>query len=168
MSFPRLLLLFALGGCVDGWPWSEREGVPGTADGPAAPMRERAEIPPSTAPPLEEHAPVVVKRAKVESAGGVERTAAGDPDEIARTVRLKKGAIETCVQAALMRNRGMSGEIAASWTITGGTVSSVALTKNSTGDDELGACITMVVRRMRFDPSVTTTVDEWRWVVAGD
>jgi hypothetical protein len=40
--------------------------------------------------------------------------------------------------------------------------------KNTTGNEELGACIAKTVRGMRFDPSVTATVDEWAWVVSGE
>jgi hypothetical protein len=111
---------------------------------------------------------VVVKKAKVEGGDGDVQADEGDPADIGRVVRAKRGAIETCVQQALKKDSGTSGRIAVGWVIQAGKVSGAVVKKNTTGNEELGACIAKTVRGMRFDPSVTATVDEWAWVVSGE
>lgn len=110
---------------------------------------------------------VVVKKAKVEGGDGDVQTDEGDPADIGRVVRLKKGAIETCVQNALKKDSGTNGRIAVGWVIQAGKVSGAVVKKNTTGNEELGNCVAKTVRSMRFDESVTATVDEWAWVVSG-
>ncbi len=43
----------------------------------------------------------------------------------------------------------------------------MALTANSTGSGDLGACVLRVVQRTLFDTSLTASVDQWAWVVSG-
>lgn len=97
------------------------------------------------------------------AAGGA---AAGDAGDVQRVVRGSKGRIETCVQNAMMCN-DVAGRIGASWNVVAGKVESAAITTNTTGDAELGACIVKAVRSMRFDPGFSGTVDEYAWVVTG-
>jgi hypothetical protein len=111
---------------------------------------------------------VAVKKPKVEGGDGDFVADEGDPADIGRVVRAKKGAIETCVQGALKKDPGTNGRVAVGWVIQGGKVSGAVVKKNTTGNDELGNCIAKTVRGMRFDPSVTATVDEWAWVVSGE
>ncbi len=102
---------------------------------------------------------------KLAVAPGAQATAAAG--EVQRVVRGSKGRIETCVQNALMCNAEVAGHVGASWSIVAGKVEGVAIVTNTTGDDELGACIVKAVRSMRFDPGFSGTVDEYAWVVKG-
>jgi hypothetical protein len=110
---------------------------------------------------------VAVKKAKVDVGDGEFQTDEGDPSDIGRVVKGKKAAIETCVQRALKSDPGTDGRVAVGWVVQAGKVSGAVVKKNTTGNPELGECIAKVVRGMRFDASVTATVDEWAWVVSG-
>ncbi|GDX78624.1 hypothetical protein LBMAG42_04350 [Deltaproteobacteria bacterium] len=113
-------------------------------------------------------ATIKVKKARIDSdAAGDIDVAEGDAGEVQKVVRGNKGRIETCVQNALKQDPSTSGRVGVTWTINKGKVAGASVTKNTTGNDELGTCIAKAVRTMRFDESFTGTVDEYAWVVSG-
>ena len=114
-----------------------------------------------------EGAAVPVVAPNVEAQGGDVRTESGEASDIARVLGGRKGAVESCTQAALKKDPATRGRIGVAWSIQRGRVYGSALTANSTGSPELGACLLRVVQRTRFDASLTASVDEWAWVVSG-
>lgn len=112
-------------------------------------------------------ATIAVKKAKVDVGEGDVDAEEGDPADIGRVVRGAKGRVETCVQAALKKDPNTNGRVGIGWTIQAGKVTEAHVVKNTSGSEELGGCIAKTVRSLRFDASVTATVDEWAWVVSG-
>ncbi len=109
---------------------------------------------------------VGVENTPPEVAGGDIDVVAGDAGIIQANIRAHKGRIETCAQVALMQNPSTAGRIGASFDVSNGAASNVVTTKNTTGSDELAACIVKAVRSMRFDPDFEGHVDEYAWVVS--
>lgn len=112
-------------------------------------------------------ATIAIKKPKVDVGEGDVDAEEGDPADIGRVVRGSKGRIETCVQAALKKDPNTNGRVGIGWTIQAGKVTEAHVVKNTTDNAELGACMMKTVRALRFDASVTATVDEWAWVVSG-
>ncbi len=110
---------------------------------------------------------VAVAAPNVEAHGGEVRAEAGEAGDIGRVLGGRKGAVESCTQAALKKDAATRGRIGVAWIIQQGRVSGAALTANSTGSADLGACVLRVVQRTRFDASLTASVEEWAWVVSG-
>lgn len=112
-------------------------------------------------------ATIAIKKPKVDVGEGDVDAEEGDPSDIGRVVKSSKARIETCVQTALKKDPNINGRVGVGWTIQAGKVTEAHVTKNTSGSEELGGCIAKTVRSLRFDASVTATVDEWAWVVSG-
>ena len=111
---------------------------------------------------------VAVKKPKVDFTGDGDVSAdEGDVGNVSKVVKANRGRIETCVQQGLKQNPNLSGRVSVGWVIQGGKTSNVHLVSNSTGDSTLGDCVVRAVRQLRFDESLTATVDEYPWVISG-
>lgn len=114
-----------------------------------------------------EAATIAVKKPKVEIGEGDVDAEEGDPSDVGRVVKSSRARIETCVQSALKKDPNTNGRVGVGWTVQAGKVTEAHVTKNTSGSEELGACIAKAVRGMRFDASFSGTIDEWAWVVSG-
>jgi hypothetical protein len=74
----------------------------------------------------------------------------GDADAVRKVVRKYTGQIKYCYERRLKENPSLEGRVEVQWTITDGRVTSASLFANTTGDDELGACIISKIKKWRF------------------
>lgn len=101
-----------------------------------------------------------------EAAGHIS-VAEGDAGDIQRVVLASRGRVESCVQVALLQDLCTQGRIGVGWKVEAGKVTAAAITRNTTGNAELGGCVVKAVRSMRFDPGFSGSIDEYAWVVSG-
>jgi TonB family protein len=74
-----------------------------------------------------------------------------DPNVVANTIRSRKGAVIACYEKALKRNPSLAGKITLRFTISAiGKVTAADIDSNSLGDDEVGSCMTTIVKTWRF------------------
>jgi TonB family protein len=74
-----------------------------------------------------------------------------DPNVVANTIRSRKGAVIACYEKALKRNPSLAGKITLRFTISSiGKVTAADIDSNSLGDDEVGQCMTTIVKTWRF------------------
>jgi len=74
-----------------------------------------------------------------------------DPNVVANTIRSRKGAVIACYEKALKRNPSLAGKVVLRFTISSiGKVTSAEIDSNSLGDDEVGSCMTTIVKTWRF------------------
>jgi hypothetical protein len=66
-----------------------------------------------------------------------------------------------------MANPDLDGCVALGWTITAGRVTEAHLVEDTTGDETAVKCTVQAVRAMRFDPTITTTVERFSWYLSG-
>lgn len=92
---------------------------------------------------------------------------AGDTGDMLAVIRSYRSGVENCTATALAADPRVGGRITVGWEVVAGRVQASRLLTNSTGSDTLGSCISNVVRRMRFAPEITGTVDGYTWVVSG-
>lgn len=115
--------------------------------GCGAPEPERAELPPSVAPPPPGP------------------TLAPDADEVApmkpqvqRIVQENKPSLLGCYEVAKSANSALQGQIELRWTITQGAARDVQLRKNTTGDRGLAECMAAKVGGWSFSGADDGTV----------
>lgn len=113
-------------------------------------------------------AATVTVKAKVNLGSADSSVDEGDAGNIPATVRKYKGKIESCMQQELRTNPKLAGRVAIGWQVDKGRVSNVHVVSNDTGSQSLGNCISNAVRGMRFDESLTATVDSFPWVLSGE
>jgi len=76
-----------------------------------------------------------------------------DRASVESVFRRRKGAIQSCYERALKVNSQVQGKVAIRFTIgPAGTVTEISVSENSTGDSQIGACITEKVRTWPFPP----------------
>jgi hypothetical protein len=90
------------------------------------------------------------RRQKAESLSGSK--------SVTSVLRRYKGRVERCYEQSLRRNSELQGRVEIELSVAGGTVQTSAIASNSTGDDELGACILRQIKGLKFDPSVEAEV----------
>ncbi len=74
-----------------------------------------------------------------------------DPNVVANTIRSRKGAVIACYEKALKRNPNLAGKVVLRFTISSiGKVTAAEIDSNSLGDDEVGSCMTTIVKTWRF------------------
>ena len=72
-------------------------------------------------------------------------------DVVVATIRQRKGAIIACYERALKRNPTLGGKIELHFTISSvGKVTGADIEGNTLNDDEVGTCITSIVKTWRF------------------
>ncbi|MBM4398575.1 MAG: TonB family protein, partial [Deltaproteobacteria bacterium] len=77
-----------------------------------------------------------------------------DRASVESVFRRRKGAIQDCYERALKVNPNAAGKVTIRFTIgTGGTVTSIDVADNSTGDTGIGTCIVQKVRSWPFPAS---------------
>ena len=81
----------------------------------------------------------------------------GDEEDITRTVRRYSGQLKYCYEVRLKEKPDLSGKVTLEWTVAEGAeptsiskVTDVKVTKNTTGDSELGSCFMAKLKRWRF------------------
>jgi len=106
----------------------------------------------SRAEPADTPAPQPTPQAIVRgSLGRGTGSGAIDRADVAAVFRRRKGELEACYEAALKRNPNAGGEVKLRFSLgTGGTVTSIDVMDNSTGDTEVGACMAGEVRSWPF------------------
>lgn len=76
-----------------------------------------------------------------------------DPAIVARTIRARIRAIQTCYERQLRDNPTLAGRIIVRFTIQPtGTVSGATATENGTGSPAVAACLVSTISRFRFNP----------------
>lgn len=118
-----------------------------TAGGGGVKMREKADV---------------AVRGSVSAEGDAEVDSPSvDKAALSRFINLRKGSIQGCYEAQLKRNPSLHGKIVLRFTIgTRGQIVEVSIDSDTLGSDELGSCITRLVKawRMPFSPDADTTV----------
>lgn len=74
-----------------------------------------------------------------------------DPNMVVNEIRKRKGAIVACYERALKRNPNLAGKLELQFTISAvGKVTGAEIGTDTLRDDEVGQCITSIVRSWRF------------------
>ena len=73
-----------------------------------------------------------------------------DAEGIRQTVEGAKGRLEACYDRALKRDPTVQGRVEVEFYVSGGRAAQAQVFADTTGDAELGACLTTAFRRMRF------------------
>ena len=85
------------------------------------------------------------------SIGAVEDyTGEGDGGAVKAALRKYKGQLKACYEARLKQNPTLSGRVRLEIDVVGGRVSTSVIVENSTGDGELGTCISRRARGWRL------------------
>ena len=74
------------------------------------------------------------------------------PQEVAKVVNRRIGAIKGCYERALRRNPNLEGKVTVRFTITGSGKVSAAKTTLNELSSEVGNCIVSAFKRFRFPP----------------
>ena len=82
-------------------------------------------------------------------------------------VKKKSGTFQSCVEAGLKQDEGLSGRIAVGWSIVSGVVKDAHVVENTTGNTTLGSCFVTGVRGLRFDAALNAEVPSYTWAVSG-
>jgi hypothetical protein len=77
-----------------------------------------------------------------------------DISAVAERVRRYSGQLESCYEDRLRDNPDLVGEVEVAWTISDGRVTEVAVSANSTGDQELARCLRGKIGRWSFEPGL--------------
>jgi len=76
-----------------------------------------------------------------------------DPAAVARMIRTRRGAFRGCFAQQLRTNPTLAGRVRVSMLLEeSGSVSGVQILENTTGSDELAACVLAVIEHLRFSP----------------
>ena len=89
---------------------------------------------------------------------------AGEPAMVTRTLRKYTGQVKYCYERRLQADPSLAGTLWLSWTIHEGRSQAVVLDSNSTGSEELAACILGKVRTWRYPAEVDGEVSG-SWVL---
>ena len=74
-----------------------------------------------------------------------------DPSVVSKEVRVRIGAVKACYERALKRNPNLGGKLELQFTISAvGKVTGAEIGTDTLHDDEVGQCITSIVRSWRF------------------
>ena len=103
--------------------------------------------------------PGVVREPDPSSGDGIPR--------FAETMRGQRGRIESCAQAALKRDPGLSGRIELAWEVVDGKTADVHVVGDRVGDMGFSRCVESAVRTLRFADESYGSVDGYTWVVSG-
>lgn len=79
-------------------------------------------------------------------------------DKVRDVIKKNSGQIKACYDQRLKENPNLAGRLVVDFDITGGRVTSVGISTNTTGDKGLEDCVKSRVRGWRFDPSVEDAV----------
>ncbi len=90
--------------------------------------------------------------------GKIEIGSGESSDAIRGVLRAKQGQIKYCYEKQLKESPKLRGRVVVAVSISGGKVAAVVIDENSTGDSELGRCITSKIRRWRFPAEVSDTI----------
>jgi outer membrane biosynthesis protein TonB len=88
----------------------------------------------------------------------VEVTSGENADKVRDVIKKNAGQIKACYDQRLKENPTLSGRLVVDFDITGGRVTTVGISTNTTGDKGLEDCVKSRVRGWRFDPSVEDAV----------
>ena len=92
-------------------------------------------------------------KGSVKDSAPAEMDGALDPNVVANEIRRRKGAIIACYERALKRNPNLSGKVELQFTVSAiGKVTGADIGTDTLHDDEVGSCITSIVRTWRFPP----------------
>lgn len=96
---------------------------------------------------------VIRGKANVGSGGDIGGTGDFDSSIVVRTIKTRIRAIQACYEKQLRRNPTLAGKVTVQFTIQPrGNVTGISVTTNTTGDSQLGACVTSTISRFRFNP----------------
>ncbi len=110
---------------------------------------------------------VKIKKPKIDFGGGDVDVDSGDGAGIPSIVKKKSGTFQSCVEAGLKQDEGLSGRIAVGWSIVSGVVKDAHVVENTTGNTTLGSCFVTGVRGLRFDAALNAEVPSYTWAVSG-
>jgi TonB family protein len=85
----------------------------------------------------------------------VDEEGSGDFDQqaVVRMIQTRRSAIQACYERELRATPTLAGRVAVQMTIQeSGSVSGVHVTDNSTGNDNVGSCVSRVIQGFRFNP----------------
>jgi hypothetical protein len=116
----------------------------------------------ATGPQLREHQDVAV-HGSVESDGSDAEvdSPSVSKDDLAKFIKLRIASIRSCYEAQLKRSPSLRGKLVVQFTISSsGKVSEASVSSDTMGSDEVGACITRLIKtwRLPFKPDSDTTV----------
>lgn len=88
------------------------------------------------------------------STGSIDMADGEASSAIKKVVRAKAGQVKYCYDQRLKENPNISGRIAVDVSISGGRVTGVVISENTTGDKGLESCVTRKIRAWRFPAEV--------------
>jgi TonB family protein len=92
-------------------------------------------------------------QATVGSGGDIGGSGDFDAAAVVAMIKTRIGAIRSCYERELKRNPTLAGKVTIQFTIEErGNVSGVKVSENSTGDDEVGQCVSRAIGAFRFNP----------------
>lgn len=72
-------------------------------------------------------------------------------DSVKSHLSLNKGQIKSCYEEQLIRDPSLSGKVELAWTVdVDGSVSTIDVAENTTGNEDLADCMARRVKRMQF------------------
>ena len=94
---------------------------------------------------------VAVLRGSVKDSAPTDFDGSLDPNVVANMIRSRKGAVIACYEKALKRNPTLTGKVRLHFTISSiGKVTAADIEENTLGDDEVGQCMTTIIKTWRF------------------
>jgi len=84
-------------------------------------------------------------------------------EDVEAVVKQRQGQLMYCYENELRADPGLSGRVEVEWQVSNKRVTSIRVASNSTGNDELAACIVKKIKRWRFGEGVQGAVS-WPFV----
>jgi len=97
------------------------------------------------------------------SAGSGEVDEVEGADSVQKMVSKRSGELQYCYEEQLRADPGLGGRVEVYWNIAEGRVTTVEISSNTTGNDQLGRCIQKKIKRWRFAADVNGPVT-WPFV----